>query len=333
MKYAVIAALLGVTSARFDAMDPQEFEFMKYIAEWNKSYGTKQEYEFRFEQFKRHHAMVAEHNSQNGQTSTIGLNMFSDRTHEEIKKLNGYKADIKVEGGDRTVIFDTTDMKESIDWRDLGAVTPVKDQGHCGSCWSFSTTGAMEGAHFVATGELLSISESNLVDCSWLNMGCNGGRQETAFMYAESHPLELEADYPYHADTGIFACKYDKSKGKVQVSTWASVGKRSADQLKAALNKAPVAVSVQADQPVFHAYTGGIVTSAECGTQLDHAVLAVGYGKEGDQEYYIVKNSWTTAWGEDGYIRIGIEDGAGICGIHLDPTQPTRVVQNNSPFF
>jgi C1A family cysteine protease len=179
----------------------------------------------------------------------------------------------------------------------------------------------MEGAHFVATGELLSLSESNLVDCSWLNHGCNGGLMDLAFQYAESHPLETEADYPYKASTGLFACKYDKKKGKVAVTSYVDVPKNSASQFKAALNKGPVAIAIQADQPAFMYYTGGIITSG-CGTQLDHGVLAVGYGVENGQEYYIVKNSWGPDWGEEGFVRIGVQDGNGICGIHMSASQP-----------
>lgn len=144
-----------------------------------------------------------------------------------------------------------------------------------------------------------------------------------AFMYAESHPLMTESDYPYTPSTGLFKCKYDKSKGVVKVSTYKNVKVDSADQLKAALNVGPVSIAIEADQTVFHSYTGGIINSSSCGTSLDHGVLAVGYGSENGQEYYIVKNSWSTAWGEKGYVRIAVKDGAGICGIQMQPLIPT----------
>jgi C1A family cysteine protease len=305
-----------------DLITAEEFQFFKYIAEYGKTYGTKAEYNFRLNLFSQRLAMVEEFNSRNGETSTIGINKFSDWTNEEIRRLMGLKEqETKVEP--RFKEFDTEGIASNIDWRELGGVTPVKNQGHCGSCWSFSTTGAMEGAHFAATGELLSLSESNLVDCSWLNHGCNGGLMDLAFMYAESHPLETEADYPYTPSTGIFACKYDKKKGKVAVKTYHDVPRDSAAQLKAALNVAPVSIGIQADQPVFHYYTGGIITSADCGTTIDHGVLAVGYGVENGQEYYIVKNSWGSDWGENGFVRIGVKDGEGICGIHKQASQPT----------
>jgi C1A family cysteine protease len=140
-------------------------------------------------------------------TSTVGINKFADFTYEEIKKMNGLK-DMETPEEERPFEFSEMNIAESIDWRTKGAVTHVKDQGHCGSCWAFSTTGSIEGAHHLATGELVSFSESNLVDCSWLNLGCNGGNMGTAFFYAEHHPLMREADYPYIPHTGIGACKY-----------------------------------------------------------------------------------------------------------------------------
>lgn len=169
--------------------------------------------------FKDRLAKFEEWNSQPGQTSKMGITPYIDWTEDEFKVLLGYKEmDTKPDyyPGD----FDTENLADAIDWRTKGAVTPIKDQGQCGSCWSFSTTGSMEGAHFNASGTLVSLSESNLVDCSWLNHGCNGGSMALAMMYAESHPLETEADYPYVPKTGVFACKYDKSKGVVSVKSY-----------------------------------------------------------------------------------------------------------------
>jgi C1A family cysteine protease len=293
---------------------------MDFMAKYGKTYGTVEEYQFRFNEFQKKLAFIEEHNSQNGQTSTVGINLFSDWTAEEMKKLNGFKPN--KDAINNTVYHNPTNLADSIDWRTKGAVTPVKNQGQCGSCWSFSTTGAMEGAHFIKTGELVSLSEQNLVDCSWLNHGCNGGSMDLAFMYTQKHPLETESDYPYTAKSGLFSCKYDKSKGVVSATSHVDVPKNSPEQLKAALMKGPVSVAIEADKPVFQQYTGGILTGSACGTQLDHGVLAVGYGSDNGQEYYIVKNSWSAAWGDNGYIKIGIEDGAGVCGIQMSAAQP-----------
>jgi len=323
MKYAALVAGTSAFALQSgDVISATEYKFMSFISSYNRSYGTVAEYKFRLEQFAKR---VAEHerfNAVSGQTSTQGVNHLTDRTDAEIKMLNGFK-EMPTKAENRTVSLEAT-ASSPIDWRAKGAVTPVKNQGQCGSCWSFSTTGAMEGAHFVSSGKLLSLSESNLVDCSWLNHGCNGGMMDLAFQYAEGHSLESEADYPYHPNTGIFACKYDKSKGQVKVTTYTDVPKNSSEQLKAALQKQPVSVAIEADQPVFHQYTGGIITSDSCGTGLDHGVLAVGYGVDASKgEYYIVKNSWTADWGEKGFVRIGVKDGAGICGIQMSASYPT----------
>ena len=182
----------------------------------------------------------------------------------------------------------------------------------------------MEGAHFIATGELLSLSEQNLVDCSHNgNLGCMGGMMDRAFKWTENNPLETEADYPYDGWTFGVGCRYDATKGKVAVQSFFDVTPQSPDALKAALVDGPVSVAIQANQSVFQRYTGGVIT-ADCGTNLDHGVLAVGYGTDTDgTPYYKVKNSWGAAWGEDGYVRIAITDGAGMCGIQLSPSQPT----------
>ena len=310
--------LLGLTSSTL--ISDQENQFFRYIAEYGKTYGTKEEYNFRLQVFADRLAEIEQINAENG-TSTVGLNQFADWTKEEMKKLNGFKP-MATATEKQYREFDTSNLADSIDWRAKGAVTPVKDQGQCGSCWAFSTTGSLEGAHFMATGNLVSLSESNLVDCSLANQGCNGGMMDLAFKYAERHPLMTEADYPYKPKTGPFACKYKKDKGVVTVKNFDDVKVDSADQLKAALNEGPVSVAIEADQTIFQMYTGGVITSADCGTQLDHGVLAVGYGVENGQEYYIVKNSWGPNWGDNGYVKLGVQDGAGICGIQMQPSIP-----------
>lgn len=224
-----------------------EREFMAYIAEYGKTYGTKAEYQFRLNEFTQNLAKIEEHNSRNGETSTMGLNMFADYTKEEMKQLNGLKPET-FEGFEE-VVFDTTGLSDEVNWVTAGAVTPVKNQGQCGSCWSFSATGALEGAHFVASGDLVSLSEKQLVDCDHLQLGCNGGFMGLAIRYSESHPMETEAEYPYEPRGG--RCKYDKSKGVVSAKSYSKVKKHSPDQLKAAIEKAPVSIAIEADKSVF----------------------------------------------------------------------------------
>ena len=219
--------------------------------------------------------------------------------------------------------FEPTTEAE-VDWVAKGAVTPVKNQGSCGSCWAFSTTGSMEGAHFIKTGTLLSLSEQNLVDCSTKNNGCHGGDMDLAFKYTESAALESEKNYPYKGEKWFNkGCKYDSSKGEVKVTSFHDVTANSSEALKAAIAKGPVSVAIEADKSAFRFYSTGIIkATAGCGTNLDHGVLAVGYGTENGTPYYKVKNSWGAGWGEEGYVRLEIVDGNGTCGIQMAATQP-----------
>jgi KDEL-tailed cysteine endopeptidase len=215
-------------------------------------------------------------------------------------------------------------LPSAVDWRNKGAVTPVKDQGQCGSCWSFSTTGVLEGFHFIKNNTLLSFSEQQIVDCdTGTDQGCNGGWPYLAVQYAAKNGLELESDYPYTAQDG--SCKYDKSKTTQVASDYKYVTPKNANALKTALVAQPVSVLIEADQDVFQFYSSGVI-KANCGANLDHAVLAVGYKKVGVLEAFIVKNSWGTEWGDQGYVYIStiaaFNQGQGMCGILAQPVIP-----------
>ena len=291
----------------------EEMAYMRYVTEFGKSYGTKAEFSFRLDQFKKTMAKMAEHQANAAHGSTVGLNEFSDWTEAEYKRLLGYKGQAELKG--EAEVLDTSNLEDEVNWVTKGAVTPVKNQGQCGSCWAFSTTGSVEGAMFLSTGKLQSFSEQQLVDCSKNgNMGCNGGLMDYAFQYIEKSPLELEGDYAYTARDG--SCKYVKSKGVGKVKSYKDVSQdTSGKQLQASVAKGPTSVAIEADQFVFQGYTGGVITSG-CGTRLDHGVLAVGYGTEKGQDYILVKNSWGPSWGANGYVKIAPDQ----CGVTNQPS-------------
>ena len=294
----------------------QEMMYMKYVTEWGKSYGTKAEFDFRLEQFKKTLNKMEEHNADNEHGSTVDFNVFSDWTEAEYKKLLGFKG--QQLNQEEIEELDTSNLAKAVDWVTKGAVTNVKNQGQCGSCWAFSTTGSVEGAMFLSTGTLQSFSEQQLVDCSKQNSGCNGGLMDWAFKYIETNPLMLESAYPYTAKHG--RCQYEKSKGHGKVKAFKDVRKdNTGKQLQAALAKGPVSVAIQADQMAFQGYRHGVITHG-CGSKLDHGVLAVGYGTEGSQDYFLVKNSWGASWGDKGYVKIAPDQ----CGITHQPSYPTE---------
>lgn len=220
---------------------------------------------------------------------------------------------------ERNYVTLSGDAPDAVDWVTSGAVTAVKDQGQCGSCWAFSTTGSVEGAFEIAGNPLTSLSEQNLVDCDKTDSGCQGGLMDNAFTWIASNGgICAEAAYPYKAANGT--C--EKSCKKVAtVSGHSDVPSTDEKALMKAVAIGPVSVAIEADKPVFQSYSSGILDSSACGTQLDHGVLVVGYGTDGGKDYWKVKNSWGKTWGEDGYLRIA--RGSNICGIASEPSFPT----------
>jgi cathepsin L len=301
-------------------MTEDEKSFISFIAKYKRSYLTKHEYAARFNVFKDNLQFIKENNSE---MFTVAINKFADLTSAEFKA--SYTG-LKLNGRERnpTPIIGTESVPAEVDWPTKGAVTPVKNQGQCGSCWAFSTTGSVEGAHFLKTGKLVSMSEQQLVDCStsYGNMGCNGGLMDSAFQYIEKYGIQTEASYPYTAQDGT--CTYDATKVATKITGFSDVASKSPAQLKAAVAIGTVSVAIEADQSSFQFYSTGVLAASTCGQNLDHGVLVVGYGTENGTDYWKVKNSWGASWGEAGYIKLQRGDDSSIdtCGVLNQPSYP-----------
>ena len=320
MKTFALAAIAGLASAEMSA---EMTSYMNYISQHSKSYENMQEFYDRFQLFQQAEASIAELNSANSR-ATFGHNQFSDWTHQEYVSMLG----LRFEETPELYINKTANVEstngDSFDWRDQsGVVTPVKDQGQCGSCWAFSATEAVESAYVIAGNEQVIMSPQELVDCSkglLSNHGCNGGMYYHGWKWEESHMTMRESDYPYVSGTTKEAqstCNYDESKGVVYTTGYNQVS-ADVDSIKNAIKTVgPVSIAINAETKVFQTYKSGIITESDgCPTKIDHAVLAVGYGYDGDQGYFIVRNSWNTTWGDEGYVKLGMAEGAGVCGMN-----------------
>ncbi|XP_016078356.1 PREDICTED: cathepsin L1 [Miniopterus natalensis] len=257
---------------------------------------------------------------------TMAMNAFGDMTNEEFRQvMNG----LQYQKHKKRKVFREpllADMPPTVDWREEGYVTPVKNQGHCGSCWAFSATGALEGQMFRKTGKLISLSEQNLVDCSQAqgNMGCRGGLMDNAFRYVQSNGgLDSEESYPYQAMVG--SCKYRPEDSVANDTGFVDIPQQEMSLMKAVATVGPISVAVDASHISFQFYEDGIYYDPHCSSEnLDHGVLVVGYGFEGElnNKYWIVKNSWGRAWGRNGYIKMA-KDRDNHCGIATAASYPT----------
>jgi len=320
MKAVFFIALVALALASATLSESQyEFLFTRFVDQYSKNYEVSTFFA-KYNTFKSNLNQVLAHNAQ-GKSFTLAINEFGDLSQAEfkakylkLKPLNNYYAKSFMQADLSGVQVPNAD---SFDWRNVGAVTPVKNQGQCGSCWAFSATGSIEGAWFTKTKKLVSVSEQQLVDCSGSagNYGCNGGLMDLAFEWIiQNGGICSEQDYPYTARDQ--ACKKTCTPA-VKLSGYKSTSPGDEGDLLKAVNLVPVSVAIEADQMVFQFYSGGILDDQSCGTQLDHGVLAVGYGSENGKPYWSVKNSWGTSWGEAGYIRMA--RGSNMCGIAAQP--------------
>lgn len=303
-------------AAAFEAMEVNEFAFMKWIAQWNKSYATREEFAFRMAEWVKVEAFVQEVNAEgSGETHTATHNKFSDFTREEYSRMLTLgnaptpPEDARVEAPADFV------PNASKQWNTC--VTAVKNQEQCGSCYAFSATETVESAYCIEHGKLYTLSPQQIVDCSSSegNNGCSGGWYMYAWQYLETHGQEEESSYPYKGVQG--SCRYNSSNGKVKTTNAGTHAAENNSAIMNLINKNPVSVAIAANSYTFQTYSTGVITSSRCGTYMDHAVAATGYSSSSNPPYYNVRNSWGGSWGDKGYVKIEMtSSGKGICGIN-----------------
>lgn len=304
-------------------------QFTEWVEFFNIEFNSDEHFHDIYQKWQSNHKFIEEVNGKN-LSYVLGHNQFSGMDSQDFRQYLGYSGIPMERVFNKLDSEPTVLISEEVNWVKKGAVTDVKDQGQCGSCWSFSTTSALEGAYFVKYGNLETFSEQQLVDCdSFKNggrdMGCNGGLMDHAFTWIEKNGgLCSESDYPYvsgetkTAGTCKKTCKVVENS---KIASFVDVTPSSDTAMMTALSQQPVSIAIEADQREFQLYKSGIFTGV-CGNKLDHGVLLVGYGPD----YYLVKNSWGLSWGDGGYIKLGLgpefNNGDGQCGMLLQGSYP-----------
>lgn len=324
MKLLLLSSLLVLTTALPQALD---LEWESWKQTHGKTYEDDQTESRRYSIWKENVASIEDHNQHADEFGyTQGTNEYSDLSPKEfVSIMNGYK--MRPLNYTSSNVFKASpdfQPKENVDWRDKGVVTDVKNQGQCGSCWSFSTTGSLEGQHAIKTGDLVSLSEQNLMDCSMLygNHGCKGGLMDNAFRYIiHNDGIDTERSYPYQAHNEL--CRFRKADVGATMSAYKDIERGDVTALTEAIDSTgPISVAMDAGRPSFHAYKRGVYRDFACSSKkLDHGVLAVGYGTYEGTPYFLVKNSWGPSWGMDGYFMIE-RSSENMCGLATQASYP-----------
>ncbi|KAI9120087.1 hypothetical protein K1719_009056 [Acacia pycnantha] len=324
--------LVGMLAFQASSRTLQEASIKERHEQWMVQYGRlykdSLEKENRFNIFKQNVEYIEGFNTAGTKPYKLGVNQFADLTNEEFTgSRNRFKGHM-CSSITRMPSFkyeNVTDVPSSVDWRKQGAVTPIKNQGECGCCWAFSAVAATEGITKLSTGKLISLSEQELVDCdTGVDQGCEGGLMDDAFKFIiKNNGITSEVNYPYKGVDGTCNAK-GEGNHVATIKGYEDVPANSEQALQKAVVNQPVSVAIDASGSDFQFYKSGIFTGS-CGTELDHGVTAVGYGVSGNTEYWLVKNSWGTEWGEEGYIRMqkNVDAQEGLCGIAMQASYPT----------
>jgi len=331
MRFLILAAIIVCASAASLSQEPLDNAWSEFKVQHGKKYNSKNEELSRRAIWEKNMQFIQTHNLQYAlgkKTFTVGMNKFGDLTNKEfVSMANGFnktRSMLKSNTGSHFLAPSNFERPASVDWRTQGYVTPIKDQGQCGSCWAFSAIASLEGQHFKATGQLVSLSEQNLVDCSrsYGNMGCDGGLMDQAFQYIKANGgIDTEDAYPYVAVDQ--SCKFDAGKIGATCTGFTDVSAGDEEALQDAIaSVGPISVAIDASQDSFQFYKSGVYSDDGCSSEeLDHGVTAVGYGTDSGSDYYIVKNSWGTDWGNQGYIWMA-RNKNNACGIATMSSYP-----------
>ncbi|XP_006834733.1 PREDICTED: cathepsin L1-like [Chrysochloris asiatica] len=325
------AFCVGIASAALKHDQTLDTKWYQWRSTYKKPYGVNEE-GWRRAIWEKNVKMIELHNQEYSLGKhgfTMAMNAFGDMTSEEFRQvMNGFQVQ-KHKKGKMCQKSPSGDIPKSVDWREKGYVTPVKDQGHCGSCWAFSATGALEGQMFRKTGKLVALSEQNLVDCSRSegNEGCNGGLMDLAFEYVcKNKGLDSEDAYPY-LGTDTNECRYKPEYSAANNTGHVDVPQEEEALMEAVATIGPISIAIDASQRSFQFYKSGIYYDSHCSSKnLDHGVLLVGYGFEGsdsdNNKYWLVKNSWGVHLGSEGYIKMA-KDRNNHCGVATAASYPT----------